>query len=58
MSSWPTPPEDAFVLVTGSPATGFVLTGPFPTREAAALYIGPMAQACSWWILPLFKPKE
>lgn len=51
--------NEQFVLITGSPMTGFVMTGPFPSREEAIQYaVNHGAPLQSWWVAPLFTPKE
>lgn len=56
------PLMEQYVLITGSPTTGFVLTGPFNTREEAGKYAlrayGISQASVGWWVAPLFNPKE
>lgn len=50
---------EQYVLITGSPVTGFTLTGPFDTRGQAADYaVLHINTRVPWWVAPLFNPKE
>jgi len=48
--------EWEYCVVTGTPAEGFEVTGPFNSHGEASEWASDLADA--WWVMPLLPPES
>lgn len=46
------------VIMTGNPADGFAVIGPFNNAEEASEYADEHFREEEWWLLPLHAPED
>ena len=48
----------SFIVITGTPVSGFIHYGPFAWDEASEFAEGDATRDTEWWIVPLTNPTQ